>query len=203
MSTGAAVAIVAALLIVAAAATWAVAETRRHRLRKRFGPEYERLVDSRNSRRQAEAELMERQRRVAGLGIRPLAPEARARYAGEWAAIQERFLDTPAEAVGAANVLVTSVLKDRGYPTEDHDQIEADLSVDHARALSNYHEAHKTSERAGSGSVSTEQLRQAMIHYRAMLEELLARSPAESAPGAVVNAEPADDAGSAHRSLRR
>jgi hypothetical protein len=203
MSTGAAVALVAALVIVAAAATWAAGQTRKRRLRKRFGPEYERLVDSRNSRRKAEAELMERQRRVAGLGLRPLAPEARARYAGEWAAIQERFVDTPADALGAATALVTSVLKDRGYPTEDHDQVEADLSVNHARTLTSYREAHKISERAGSGAVSTEKLRQAMIAYRAMFQELLARSQAESQPDDMVTGEPAHNAGSSLRSSRR
>ncbi len=173
MSAGATVAIIVVIVIIIAVAAVIAAASRRRRLRERFGPEYDRMVADRQSQRKAEAELAGRERRVRNLDIRPLAAAARAEYTTQWASIQERFVDQPAAAVGQAQQLVTAVLNDRGYPTEGYEQILADLSVQHARNLEHYRAAHSISESAANGSGSTEDLRQAMIHYRAMFDDLL------------------------------
>jgi hypothetical protein len=136
-----------------------------------------------HSRRKADAELAERERRVRSLDIRPLNETARVKYAGEWTAIQERFVDQPGQAVAQAGMLVTAVMKDRGYPTEGHDQILADLSVEHANTLDHYRAAHQVSLQAEEGSASTEDLRLAMLHYRALFGDLLGQpAAAGSAP---------------------
>jgi hypothetical protein len=170
--------IIIAILVVAAIVAAVVYDTRRRRLRQRFGPEYDRLVEETGSRTKAEAELANRQRRVAGLDIRPLDPAARARYSQGWAAIQERFVDTPQDAVMAAQRLVMTVMKERGYPTEGGDQMLADLSVDHANVLDHYRAAYDISQRAADNAATTEDLRQAMIHYRALFQDLLGGTPA-------------------------
>jgi hypothetical protein len=172
MSAGVIVVIIVAILIIIAVAI-AVPAARRRRLRQRFGPEYDRMVAEQQSQRKAEAELASRERRVRKLDIRHLSPEARTAYLTRWASIQEHFVDQPAEAVGQAQELVTSAMQERGSPTEDFDQTLADLSVEHARTLEHYRAAHAISETAANGSASTEDLRQAMIHYRAMFDELL------------------------------
>jgi hypothetical protein len=173
MSTGTTIIIIVAILVVVAVVAGVVYDTRRRRLRQRFGPEYDRMVEEKGSRAKAEAELAERQRRVAGLDIRPLDPAARAQYAENWAQVQERFVDAPQEAVMAAQRLVMTVMNERGYPTEGGDQVAADLSVDHAGVLDHYRAAYSISQSAADGAASTEDLRQAMIHYRALFEELL------------------------------
>ena len=178
MSAGTTVIIIVAILVVVAIVSGVVYDTRRRRLRQRFGPEYDRLVEAKGSRTKAEAELTERQRRVAGLDIRPLDSAARARYAENWTEVQERFVDAPQEAVMAAQRLVMTVMNERGYPTEGGDQVLADLSVDHANVLDHYRSAYAISQRAGDGAASTEDLRQAMIHYRALFEDLLGETPA-------------------------
>jgi len=146
---------------------------RRRQLRQRFGQEYDRVAGELRSRRKANAELAERERRVRSLDIHPLDETIRVKYAAEWAAIQERFVDQPEQAVVQAGLLVTSVMKDRGYPTEDHDQILADLSVEHAGTLDHYRAAHQVSMQAEAGTVATENLRLAMLHYRALFSDLL------------------------------
>jgi multidrug efflux pump subunit AcrB len=187
MSTGATVAIIVVIVIVIAVAAFGAAAARRRRLRQRFGPEYDRMVAGQQSQRKAQAELASRERRVRKLDIRPLTAPAVADYTAQWASIQECFVDQPASAVNEAQQLVTAVLKDRGYPTEGYDQILADLSVDHARILEHYRAAHSVSESAAAGPASTEDLRQAMIHYRTMFGDLLSDvadaqpSPAEAA----------------------
>ncbi len=173
MSAGVIVTIIVVILIIIAAAAIAVPVARRRRLKERFGPEYDRAVAEQQSQRRAESELASRERRVRSLDIRPLSAEARTQYVAQWAGIQERFVDQPTAAVGQAQELVTSVLQDRGYPTEDFDQILADLSVEYARPLEHYRAAHAISDAAANGSASTEDLRQAMIHYRSMFDELL------------------------------
>ena len=173
MSAGATVAIIVVIVIIAAVAAVAATSSRRRRLRERSGPAYDRMGAGQQSQRKAEAELASRERRVRNLDIRPLAPAARAEYTTQWATIQDRFVDRPAAAVGQAQQLATAVLHDRGYPTEGYDQILADLSVQHARTLEHYRAAHSISESAASGPGSTEDLRQAMIHYRAMFDDLL------------------------------
>ena len=120
------------------------------------------MAGEKHSRRKANAELAERERRVRSLDIHPLDDTAQAKYAGEWTAIQERFVDQPEQAVAQAGILVTSVMKDRGYPTEGYDQTLADLSVEHANTLDHYRQAHEISLEAEGGTASTEDLRLAM-----------------------------------------
>jgi hypothetical protein len=184
MSTGTIVIIIIAILVVVAIVAGVVYDQRRRRLRQRFGPEYDRLVEETGSKTKAEAELANRQRRVAGLDIRPLDPAARARYAQDWAAVQEQFVDSPQEAVMAAHRLVITVMQERGYPTEVGDQMIADLSVDHANVLDHYRAAYDINQRAADNAASTEDLRQAMIHYRALFRDLLGETStaADEAP---------------------
>ena len=173
--------IVVVIVVVAALVVGVSAVTRRRRLQQRFGPEYDRLVGEHDSKLKAEAELKEREKRVHKLDIRPLTEEARASYAGQWAAIQERFVDAPTEAVTQSQVLVAAVMKDRGYPTEHREQIAADLSVEHSSMIENYRAAEQISENAAAGTASTEDLRQAMIHYRSLFRDLLGGSTAADA----------------------
>ena len=168
MSTGAIIGIVIAVIVVAAVVVVASAEMRRARLRRQFGPEYDRLVKKLGSKRKADAELAERERRVRALNIRELSPEQQASYSGDWAAVQERFVDTPAEAVGAAHTLIGNVMRDRGYPVDDRTATMDALSVHHGRAM----EGYRTTMDLRTDSASTEQLREAMIHYRALFEDL-------------------------------
>jgi hypothetical protein len=167
--------IVAIVVIVAIAlAVWAAMRKRRtESLRQQFGPEYERTVDDADNPRDAESELEERRRRRAELDIRPLAPAARGRYADEWRSVQARFVDDPAGAVGQADALVTQVMRERGYPMDDFDQRAADVSVDHPQVVGDYRAAHDISMRSSNGDAETEDLRQAMVHYRALFEQLL------------------------------
>ena len=180
MSAGAIVAIIVVVVVVLLV-IGAMSAARRRKLQQRFGPEYDRVVGETNSQRKAAAELAERERRVRNLDIHPLDETARAKYAGEWSAIQERFVDQPEQAAAQAGMLVTSVMKDRGYPTENYDQILADLSVEHANTLDHYRQAHQISLQAEEGTASTENLRLAMLHYRALFGDLLGQP---ATPGA-------------------
>jgi hypothetical protein len=170
--------IIAIIVVVALVALMiaVIATARRRRLQRRFGPEYDRVVEEKHSQLKAEAELAGRQRRVQRLDIRPLSATARATYAGEWTAVQEQFVDQPQQAVAEAQLLVVAVMRERGYPTEDHDQIAADLSVEHAGALDHYRAARHITTNAETGDASTEDLRQAMVHYRALFSELLGQA---------------------------
>jgi len=123
MSTGIVLAIVVAVIVVAALVIGVMAVMRRRRLQQRFGPEYDRLVGESDSKLKAEAELTGRERRVQAMEIHPLTDSGRAGYADQWESIQEQFVDTPADAVAASQVLVVAVMNERGYPAEHHDQI--------------------------------------------------------------------------------
>jgi glycine/D-amino acid oxidase-like deaminating enzyme len=173
MSTEAVVVIVIVLALLVVAALLVPPMLRRRRLQQRFGPEYDRTVETSESRREAEQQLAERERRVAGMDIKPLAAEQRERYAAEWLQVQERFVDDPSGAVAEAQRLVTVVMDERGYPTEGYEQRIADLSVEHGGVLNHYRAAHDLSERAAGGTASTEDLRQAMVHYRELFADLL------------------------------
>lgn len=174
MSTGAVVALIVVLVLLIVAVALLIMQARRRRqLQQRFGPEYERVVADADSRRQAEHELAAREKRHAGLDIRALDPDARDRYSMQWVVVQEQFVDEPSAAVGDAHQLVTALMAERGYPTEGYEQQVADLSVQHANTIDRYRSAHQISERAAAGDASTEDLRQAMVHYRALFEELL------------------------------
>jgi hypothetical protein len=165
--------VVLVLLVAGALVAYAWTQARRRRLRRRFGPEYDRLAADTDHPRVVEKELAAREKRHAGLQIRPLPADARDRYAREWVAMQERFVDVPVEAVGEADRLVTAVMAERGYPTEDYEQQAADLSVEYGGTMSQYRAAHDVSRQAAAGAATTEDLRRAMVDYRALFEELL------------------------------
>jgi hypothetical protein len=165
-----ALAIVALIALVAWTATRSV---RTERLRKSFGPEYDRTVEASDGRREAEAELDARRRRREELDIRPLDPASSRRYAQLWTDAQRRFVDAPKEAVGEADALVTRVMRERGYPTEGFEQRSSDVSVDHPEVVENYRAAHAISLANEQGLANTEELRRAMVHYRAMFAVLL------------------------------
>jgi hypothetical protein len=167
MSTGAIIGIIVAVIVVIAIVVVASAGMRRARLRRQFGPEYDRLAQQKGGR-QADAELSARQKRVEALSIHELSPDQQASYSGDWTAVQERFVDTPADAVGAADTLIWAVMRDRGYPTNDRNASLEALSVHHARSLHGYRETQEVRLEAAS----TEQLREAMIRYRALFEDL-------------------------------
>ena len=178
MSTGVIIGIIIAVIVVVAAALVVTAGLRRARMRRQFGPEYDRLAQKLGSRK-ADAELAARQRRVQALGIHELSPDQQARYSGDWAAVQERFVDTPVEAVGAAHTLIWNVMRDRGYPADDRNASLEALSVYHARALAGYRQTMALSIE----SATTEQLREAMIRYRALFEDLTGLQEAREQPG--------------------
>ena len=173
-------------------------QQRSRRLKDEFGPEYGRVVAERGDQRAAEKELADRRQRVGTFEIRPLDPAARERYLEQWAEAQRAFVDEPAGAVGQAHELVQRVMHDRGYPVdEDFEQRTADISVEHPAVVENYRAAHAISVRAGNGQASTEQLRQAMVHFRALFDDLLAPGDAGRADDASVTERAPDNGGSA------
>ncbi|MFG1642990.1 hypothetical protein ACGFMK_22085 [Amycolatopsis sp. NPDC049252] len=172
MPTWLIVVIVVVAVAVLGAVIWLVTqEMQRKRLQQRFGPEYDRTVEEKDSPRAAQRELAERERRHKELDIRPLSASARERYTREWAQVQEKFVDHPSSAVTEADQLLVALMSERGYPTEGYEQQLSDLSVRHAKTLEHYRAAHATQhERSGA---STEELRDAMVHYRTVFEDLL------------------------------
>jgi hypothetical protein len=168
------IAVVVALIVIGAIAAW-MQQRRRTQLKERFGSEYDRTVSEEGDRRAAEKDLAERERKWERLDIVPLSPEAQAKYSESWREVQGQFVDDPADAVNEADGLVTSVMRDRGYPIDDFDQRAEDISVDHPEVVQNYRAAHAVYVRAsnGDGGASTEDLRQGFVHYRALFTELL------------------------------
>ena len=168
-------AIALVVLLVAGLAT--LLYLRKHRttkLRGQFGSaEYARAVEESGSRRHAEAALNTRAARVESFHVQPLAPADRARFEDSWRKVQARFVDGPAGAVAEADQLLGDVMFTRGYPVSDFEQRAADISVDHPLVLANYRSAHEIALRQSKGQASTEELRQAMIHYRTFFEELV------------------------------
>ena len=177
MPTWAWILIAIGVVVAALAAFGAVTRRRTVRLRERFGPEYDRTVESRGGRREAEAELGSRVERREKLEIRPLSPEARARYQEAWLEVQARFVDDPGAAVAGADQLVGSVMSDRGYPLDDFERRAEDISVDHPQVVERYRSAHGIARKNAAGQATTEDLRQAIQHYRALFDDLL--EPAE------------------------
>jgi len=166
--------IVAIAVVALAVVAWGLFQKMRtKRLRGRFGPEYERTVRQIGDRRKAEEELEARKKRVEKLTLRPLTPEEQTRFGKEWKAAQTRFVDDPKGAVADANRLVKEVMQARGYPMADFEQRAADISVDHPRVVSNYRSAREIASRCAEGQASTEDLRQAIIYYRELFDELL------------------------------
>lgn len=160
--------IAVAVVVALAAVLWqALARRRTGRLQHQFGPEYDRTLTTADSRRDAEAELQARQERRQQFEIRPLTQAARDRYVQTWQSIQAQFVDDPPGAVAGADSLIQSVMAERGYPVDDFEQRSADISVDHPQVVENYRKGH----RLASGD--TEEQRQAMVHYRALFDELV------------------------------
>ena len=163
-----------AVLVVVAVIVWQATRMRRSRqLRERFGPEYERTLASSGNSREAERELAARQERQEQFELRPLTAAARDRYLQSWQTVQARFVDSPEAAVVDADLLIQSVMAERGYPVEDFEQRAADVSVEHPDVVQNYREGHRLARLCAAGDGSTEELRQAMRHYRALFEELV------------------------------
>ena len=159
--------------ILVAAVWWYSMRQRSAKLQEKFGPEYERTVAEKGDTRKAEDELTDRQKRVSKLEIKPLAADERRRFNDEWRAVQARFVDDPSAAVRDADTLVGRVMEARGYPVGDFEQRAADVSVDHPTVLEHYRAAHAVALRHAQGQASTEDLRQAMVNYRALFDELL------------------------------
>jgi hypothetical protein len=143
------------------------------RLRTRFGPEYARAVEESGGRRKAEAGLEQREKRVKGFAIRPLGAGDRERYIAVWRKVQSEFVDDPKNSVTQADQLLGDVMSSRGYSLSEFAQRSADISVDHPRVVENYRAAHEIAIRHASGQATTEDLRQAMIHYRTLFDELV------------------------------
>jgi len=170
------------VLVVAVVAVAAYVMRRRAALKARFGPEYERTVHDAGSTRRAEAELEARATRVTKYSIHPLRREESLEFANRWRRVQAMFVDDPAAAVAEADSLVTEVMTARGYPMADFDRRAEDVSVDHANVVHHYREAHAIAVRHAQRSASTEDLRQALVHYRALFDDLLEVREAERRP---------------------
>lgn len=168
-----------AIALVIAFALWRAADRNRTRsLRDRFGPEYENTVIDAGDRRAGEKELAQREKRVSRLDIRPLTDVQRQEYTERWRSVQAMFVDDPKGAVAQSDELVNRVMTSRGYPMGEWEARAADVSVDHPLVVANYREARRISSLNDSGGATTEDLRQAIVHYRALFEELLTPEPA-------------------------
>ena len=172
MSTLSVVLIIIAIAAIAAAAWMFVEKKRTERLKTKFGPEYDRMVQE-SGRRPAEATLESRAKRVEKLPIRALGNQEREDFARRWREEQARFVDDPRVAVESADRLVNEVMRARGYPMGEFEQRAADISVDHPRVVENYRAAHEIAQRDAGGKATTEDLRRAMVHYRSLFEDLL------------------------------
>ena len=164
---------IVAVLVVAGVVYAATRSRQRRELQRDFGQEYDRAVTESPSRREAEANLRERRDRHDEYDLTPLTTEARSRYRREWDAAQARFVDDPDGAIADADRLIIAVMRERGYPAEGVDQRTEDLSVEHGATIDRYRTAHEISRRSASGEASTEDQRQAFVHYRALFEELV------------------------------
>ena len=176
------IAIAVAVVLIVVVALAALQRRRRHRLQDRLGPEYDRAVEG-ERRGRVERDLDHRVKQRDQLEIRPLSPAARERYARDWEALQSRFVDQPEVAIDGADSLVSQVMREQGYPVEDFEE-QADLvSVDHPHVVDNYRAAHGTYERHTRESTSTEDLRQALVCYRTLFEELVSVGDGDGRPG--------------------
>ena len=170
--------VVIVTLIVVALVINAYNRRRTRRLREQFGPEYDRTVALAGGRTAAENRLAERSERVHKLNVRSLNNVERDSYIKEWGRVQAHFVDAPAGAVAEADQLLGDVMAQCGYPVGDFEQRAADISVDHPVVTQNYRAAHEIALRQAGGRATTEELRRAMIHYRALFDELVAVPPA-------------------------
>ena len=188
MSPTVVIILIVVVLVIIAAVLYGVRASRRKKLQSTFGPEYDRVVADTGSRADGEKELREREKRHAELELKPLSAESKAKYSTAWEEVQIDFVDDPGQAVSTADELVTRLISERGYPTGDYDDQLADLSVEHAQTLGHYRDAHAISERSKNGEASTEDLRQALVHYRALFADLLGTDPLKTSPNATAAA---------------
>ena len=166
--------LVSVIVVVMLALAWLLLRQQRTaRLRKHFGPEYERAIGASSSRQAAESELEDRRLRREQLEIVPPDPGARDRHLEQWRLVQARFVDSPTEATRAADRLINEVMRERGYPVEEFEQRAADVSVDRPQVVDDYRAAHAVAEANERSEATTEDLRQALVHYRSLFEDLL------------------------------
>ena len=165
--------VLVAIVVVGAVAWMMTQRNRTEHLTQRYGPEYQRTLESTGDKREAERELEAREERVRHYEIKPLSAGQRDRYLAKWRETQAEFVDDPSAAIAEADTLVQDVMGERGYPMGDFDQRTADVSVDHPHVVEEYRAAHLIAKRHASGGVETEDLRQAMVHYRALFDDLL------------------------------
>jgi hypothetical protein len=213
MNPGMIVAIVILVALVAGIGFWFYTQRRRsEQLRERFGPEYDHAVQEMGDRSAAEHALQERQAQVEKLDIRALSPQESERFGDAWRSARARFVDDPEAAIKDADRLVQEVMAARGYPVGDFDARASLISVEHPHVVSNYRAAHDIAQRNERGQANTEDLRQAMVHYRALFEELFQTQavpeqkvdsqPAEAAKAAEVRREETDRASREARAER-
>lgn len=190
--------IAVAVIVVAAIAAWFYVKTMKsRRLKTKFGPEYDRAVERLHDRELAETELQERERRVKRFHIVPLSMGDQNQFRKQWTAVQGHFVDDPKEAVQEAHQLVHEVMKIRGYPVADFEQAAADLSVEYPTLVSHYRAASRIAEINRKGIAETEELRKALVYYRALFGELLETSQTE------VKGDPRKKAGFQWKKLTR
>ncbi len=186
MSTPIAVILGVVIVAIALAAAWFVTRRRSKVLQARFGPEYDRTVEETGSRTAAEARLERLQKQVERYNIRPLPEAVRGRYLDDWGRVQSEFVDNPETALNHAQSLVDEVMAACGYPMADFNQRAGELAVDHASVVEHYRAAHEIADRHEHGETGTEDLRQAMIHYRTLFDDLIGEhepAPARRAQG--------------------
>ena len=176
--------VIAAIVVIGAVALMMNQRKRTEHLTERYGPEYQRTLEATGDKREAERELQDREERVKEYEIKPLSAEQRDRYVAKWKETQAEFVDDPSGAIAQADSLVQDVMGERGYPMGDFEQRSADVSVDHPHVVEEYRAAHAIAERHANGGhanggVETEDLRQAMVHYRALFDDLLETDAAE------------------------
>jgi hypothetical protein len=174
------IAVVVVVVVVVVVAAAASARRRRHHLQERFGSEYDRTVEGTDHRRDAERDLRDREQRHDELELRPLSDASRQRYSQQWQDMQTGFVDRPQVAVADADRLITDLMRERGYPVDDFETRSELVSVDHPDVVQNYRTAHGIAARTVDGRTSTEDLRQAVISYRALFEEMLVDEPEHS-----------------------
>ena len=176
------VAVVVVLLVLAGAVALLKRRKQRHELQETYGPEYDRTVEQSDKRRDAERELAERKQRHESLQIRPLSAASRQRYLTAWDGVQSRFVDSPVLALSEADALLTRLLAERGFPTDDVRTQEQMLSVEHAHVLDGFRAGHAIEQQNTTGNADTEQVRQGMLHFRQVFEELVSEGSSEPYP---------------------
>jgi len=186
------------VVVVVALVVMGVRRRRTAMLRGHFGPEYDRAVENSEDQRAAEANLRAREKQRAEFDLQPLPEATRLGFASEWRDLQERFVDQPAQATGAADALITRVMEARGYPMKDFDAQAELVSVDHPDTVENYRFAHAVQQRAETQQASTEDLREALLRYRSLFDELL-RPEGNGTAGATADRTQPASSGGRHR----